>query len=122
MNVGAAANVAGIETFVYDGHIPMVDLTRIEGFDWDDGNSRKSGDKHGVSQAEAELVFLTEPLLLSEDVKHSIEEPRLHALGQTDERRLLHISFTLRGENRRVRVISARDMHRKERERYEEET
>jgi uncharacterized DUF497 family protein len=28
----------------------------------------------------------------------------------------------LRGENRRVRVISARDMHRKERERYEEET
>ncbi len=91
MNVGAAANVAGIETFVYDGHIPMVDLTRIEGFDWDDGNSRKSGDKHGVSQAEAELVFLTEPLLLSEDVKHSIEEPRLHALGQTDERRLLHI-------------------------------
>ncbi len=100
----------------------MVDLTRIEGFDWDDGNSRKSGDKHGVSQAEAELVFLTEPLLLSEDVKHSIEEPRLHALGQTDERRLLHISFTLRGENRRVRVISARDMHRKERERYEEET
>jgi uncharacterized DUF497 family protein len=122
VNVGAAANVAGIETFVYDGHIPMVDLTRIEGFDWDDGNSRKSGDKHGVSQAEAELVFLTEPLLLSEDVKHSIEEPRLHALGQTDERRLLHISFTLRGENRRVRVISARDMHRKERERYEEET
>ena len=100
----------------------MVDLTRIEGFDWDDGNSRKSADKHAVSQAEAEQVFLNEPLLLSDDVKHSIEEPRLHALGQTDERRLLHISFTLRGENRRVRVISARDMHRKERERYEEET
>ena len=100
----------------------MIDLTRIEGFDWDDGNSRKSTDKHGVSQAEAEQVFLNEPLLLSDDVKHSMEEPRFHALGQTDDGRLLHISFTLRRENRRIRVISARAMHRKERERYEEET
>ncbi len=100
----------------------MVDLTRIEGFDWDDGNTRKSVDKHAVSQAEAEQVFFNEPLLLSQDVKHSLEEPRFHALGQTDEARHLHISFTLRGANRRIRVISARDMHRKERNRYEEET
>jgi uncharacterized DUF497 family protein len=97
----------------------MIDLARIEGFDWDDGNSRKSVDKHGVSQAEAEQVFLNEPLLLLDDAKHSGEEPRFHALGQTDEGRLLHISFTLRAENRRIRVISARVMHRKERERYE---
>ena len=47
----------------------MIDLTRIEGFDWDDSNSRKSVDKHGVSQAEAERVFFNEPLL--EHVKHS---------------------------------------------------
>jgi len=97
----------------------MIDLARIEGFDWDDGNSRKSVDKHGVSHAEAEQVFLNEPLLLLDDAKHSGEEPRFHALGQTDEGRLLHISFTLRAENRRIRVISARVMHRKERERYE---
>jgi len=100
----------------------MLDLTRIEGFDWDDGNSRKSTDKHGISQAEAEQVFFNEPLLLLEDVKHSTYEPRFHALGRTDEDRLLHISFTLRGEGRLVRVISARDMHRKERDRYEQET
>ena len=60
----------------------MVDLTRIEGFDWDDGNTRKSVDKHAVSQAEAEQVFFNEPLLLSQDVKHSLEEPRFHALAQ----------------------------------------
>jgi uncharacterized protein len=99
----------------------MIDLARIEGFDWDDGNSRKSADKHRVNQIEAEQVFLNEPLLLSQDVKHSVEEPRFHALGQTDEGRLLHISFTLRGGNRRIRVISAREMHRKEREQYEAE-
>jgi uncharacterized DUF497 family protein len=99
----------------------MLDPTRIEGFDWDDGNSRKSTDKHGISQAEAEQVFFNEPLLLLEDMKHSMYEPRFHALGRTDEDRLLHISFTLRGEGRLVRVISARDMHRKERDRYAQE-
>ena len=100
----------------------MLDLARIEGFDWDDGNSRKSVDKHSVTQAEAERVFLNEPLLLLQDVKHSTEELRFHALGRTDEGRLLHVTFTLRGGGRRVRVISARDMNRKERIRYEEET
>ncbi|SRR6266851_3831116 len=100
----------------------MLDPTRIEGFEWDDGNSRKSADKHGVSQAEAEQVFFNQPLLLLEDLKRSREEPRFHALGSTDENRLLHISFTLRAAGRLVRVISARDMHRKERDRYEQET
>ena len=100
----------------------MLDLTRIEGFDWDDGNSRKSTEKHGVSQAEAEQAFFNEPLLLLEDVRHSLGEPRFHALGSTDQGRLLHIAFTLRSEGRLLRVISARDMHRKERHRYEQET
>jgi hypothetical protein len=100
----------------------VIDLTRIEGFDWDDGNSRKSVDKHGVTQAETERAFLNEPLLLLEDVKHSADEPRFHALGQTGEGRLVHITFTLRGGGRLIRVISARDMNRKERFRYEHET
>jgi hypothetical protein len=34
---------------------------------------------------------------------------------QTDAGRLLHISFTLRGNGKLIRVISARTMHRKER-------
>ncbi|HEV7412213.1 MAG TPA: BrnT family toxin, partial [Casimicrobiaceae bacterium] len=34
----------------------MIDLERIVGFDWDDGNARKS-EKHGVSQSEAEQIF-----------------------------------------------------------------
>ena len=98
----------------------MLNSTLIEGFDWDDGNSRKSAHKHGVSQAEAEQVFFNEPLLLLEDVKHSMDEPRFHALGRTDEGRLLRLSFTARGAGRLIRVISARDMHRKEKDYYEE--
>lgn len=96
----------------------MIDLHRITGFDWDSGNARKN-EKHGVSQSEAEQVFFKEPLVLLEDSGHSTHELRFHALGATEERRLLHITFTLRLDNTRLRVISARDMHRKERDVYE---
>jgi uncharacterized DUF497 family protein len=92
----------------------MTDLLRIVGFDWDAGNARKSVDKHDVSQAEAEQPFFNQPLLLLSDPRHSEKEPRLHALGKTDDSRLLHITFTLRIEETLIRVISARDMHRKE--------
>jgi uncharacterized protein len=100
----------------------MIDWTRVEGFDWDDGNARKSEDKHGVGQADAEQVFFNEPLLVAEDPPHSVHEPRLHALGRTDQDRRLHITFTLRGDATRIRVISARDMSRKERARYAQES
>jgi len=96
----------------------MIDLTKITGFDWDEGNARKN-EKHGVSMAEAEQVFFNIPLLVLEDMKHSRMEPRFHALGKTDKVRLLHITFTLRGAGEKIRVISARDMHRKERAIYE---
>jgi uncharacterized DUF497 family protein len=99
----------------------MIDLDRIEGFDWDEGNARKSADKHGVGQAEAEQVFLNEPLVLAEDALHSRAEARFHALGRTDAGRLLHVVFTLRHGGTKISVISARDMSRKERIRYEQD-
>lgn len=68
------------------------------------------------------FVFFNETLIVQEDVKHSGEETRFHALGTTDEGRLLHVTFALRGSARLVRVISARDMHRKERDQYAQET
>ncbi len=98
----------------------MVNWARVTGFEWDQGNARKSADKHGVSQAEAERVFFNEPFLVLPDPKHSQQEPRHHALGTTDEGRLLHVTFTLRVHGRLIRVISARDMHRKERTFYEQ--
>ncbi len=98
----------------------MIDLDQITGFDWDDGNSRKSADKHDVSQAEAEGVFFNDPLIIVEDAKHSETEPRFNALGKTAQNRLLHITFTLRRNGTLIRVISARDMHRKEKKAYEQ--
>ncbi|MFI4890019.1 MAG: BrnT family toxin [Steroidobacterales bacterium] len=97
----------------------MADLSKIIGFEWDEGNARKN-EQHGVSMAEAEQVFFNAPLLVLSDARHSQAEPRLHALGKTNEGRPLHIAFTLRDDDSLIRVISARDMHRKERKVYEQ--
>ncbi len=97
----------------------MIDLNQITGFNWDDGNTRKN-EKHGVSMAEAEQVFFNAPLLLLADATHSQQEARIHALGKSDEGRALHITFTLRQSATLIRVISARDMHTKERAIYDQ--
>ena len=72
--------------------------------------------------AEAEQIFFSTPLLLLEDAVHSHSGQRFHALGRTIDGRKLHISFTLRQSDKLIRVISARDMHRKERAFYEQAT
>ena len=86
-------------------------------FEWDKGNINKNFIRHGVTNKETEEVFSNKPLV-SEDVKHSITEKRFQALGKTDEGRLLFVSFTIRYE--KVRVISARDMNKREVKMYEE--
>jgi uncharacterized DUF497 family protein len=97
----------------------MIDFTRIVGFDWDDGNGRKSWHKHAVSQREAEEIFLDRRVLIADDIVHSTTERRLQALGETRAGRGLHVAFTLRYDQTLIRIISARDMNRKEGVRYE---
>lgn len=99
----------------------MINWAQVTGFDWDQGNSRKSAEKHGVGQSEAEAIFFNEPLLVLEASKHSQAEARFHALGETDDKRLLHITFTLRQSDALLRVISARDMDCKEWAIYEQD-
>ena len=94
----------------------MVSAPDFEGFDWSGGNAEKNWNRHGVAPAETEQVFFNTPLLRGDDPTHSGTERRFYALGQTDEGRALFIAFTMRG--RRLRVVSARDMSRKERRAY----
>ncbi|MCY4468529.1 MAG: BrnT family toxin [Thiotrichales bacterium] len=100
----------------------MLDFTRTIGFQWDQGNARKSTDKHGVSQTEAEQMFGNESLVVVEDDGHSQSEQRFHALGVSVAGRRLHVTFTLRAKGTLIRVISARDMSRKERIIHDQET
>ena len=96
----------------------MVDFSIVAGFDWDAGNARKN-ERHGVTQVEAEQVFIDPRLLTMGDEKHSVGEERFHAFGATEDGRLLHVAFTLRNKRSLLRVISARDMSRRERKYYE---
>jgi len=96
----------------------MIDLNAITGFDWDDNNREKNWDKHGVLASECEEVFFNLPLLLQPDTSHSQKEARYYVLGQTIIGRRLFVAFTIRGE--KIRVISARDMSKKERSIYEQ--
>ncbi len=89
----------------------LTDYPEFVAFDWDNGN-REKNTKHDVKNWECEQVFFNEPLIILDDPKHSVAEDRFAAFGQTDAGRRLVVIYTMR-ENR-LRVISARDMHRKE--------
>jgi uncharacterized DUF497 family protein len=98
-------------------------LRKCIGFEWDEGNLLKNWERHRVSASECEQVFFNRPLVALPDVAHSGDESRFYALGQTDTARHIFMVFTVR--NNLIRVISARDMNRKERkalERYEEDS
>ena len=70
-------------------------------------------------QVEAEQMLFNDPLVLAVDLRHGQMETRVHALGRTDDGRRLNVTFTLRDRDRLIRVISARDTHRKERLPYD---
>lgn len=92
-------------------------LTQIVGFEWDRGNQDKNWVKHRVTHGESEDVFFNSPLVVLDDPGHSESERRLAAFGKTESGRRLVVIFTVR--KNRFRVISSRDMNRKERSFYE---
>jgi len=86
------------------------------GFLWDEWNSGKIWERHGVTPEEAEDIFFNDPFVLRGDRAHSSQEHRFGALGQTAKGRRLLVVFTIRTKH--IRVISARDMNRRESEEY----
>lgn len=94
-------------------------LQNCEGFDWDEGNVTKNWEKHKVTRIECEQVFFNRPFVMGDDTRHSKREKRWYLLGKTDQGRLLFLVFTIRVNI--IRVISARDMNKKERKQYHEQ-
>lgn len=95
----------------------LPNFTQVDSFDWDLGNFEKNWIKHKVTQGEVEEIFFNEPLLITKDKAHSENESRYGALGITNTSRRLFAVFTIR--NRKIRIISVRDVSRKERKVYE---
>ena len=96
----------------------MHDFADWEGFEWDEGNLLKNWEKHRVSASECEQIFFNRPLVAGLDEVHSQKETRYHALGITDAGRRLFVVFAVR--QNKIRVISARDMSRRERKVFDE--
>lgn len=96
----------------------MITLPDPLEFEWDEGNANKSVIKHGITNKEAEEIFVHRPLLLIDDVSHSVSEKRHRALGQTDRQKLLYAVFTMR--RNKIRIISIRKMDKQERRIYEQ--
>lgn len=92
-------------------------LQNATGFQWDAGNLEKISRAHGVEFWESEEIFFNQPFVVSPHQEHSTSEERCFGLGKTDLGRRLLVVFTLRGNE--IRVISARDMSRKERTVFE---
>jgi uncharacterized DUF497 family protein len=87
-------------------------------FEWDEEKAKANLAKHGVSFEEAKTVF-DDPLYVDfYDPDHSLDEHRYIIIGESQQRRLLIVSYTERDHV--VRLISAREVTRSERETYEE--
>ena len=87
-------------------------------FEWDQGNQAKNQKKHNVTVTEAEEIFFDDNKHEYPDPTHSAKEVRKIVVGSTREGRLLFVIYTIR--NKKIRIISARDLNkRKEEDLYE---
>jgi uncharacterized protein len=87
-------------------------------FEWDDSKAVSNLSKHRVSFDEAKTVF-DDPLYIDfYDPDHSDNEERYLIVGESSRRRLLIVSYTERKDL--IRIISAREVTKSEREAYEE--
>lgn len=98
----------------------MVTILEPVKFQWDSGNTSKNFLKHKVTLEECEQIFITYGNFIFDDPQHSASEPRYVIIGLTQNKRLLFIAFTIRGQF--IRVISARNADKKERKLYEQAT
>ncbi len=95
----------------------MVVIRTSVAFEWDSGNIGKNKRKHGVVEKEAEEAFFDAGKVMYKDAFHSMKEERYIVLGETKMKRLLFIVFTKR--RKKIRIILARDVNRKEVSLYE---
>ncbi len=86
---------------------------------WDRDKARRNKAKHGVDFEEAATIFRDPLLLVMPDPKHSQDEERWIALGQSLRQILLVVVHT--EDEWTIRIISARKAEPRERRQYERE-
>ncbi len=86
-------------------------------FEWSPGKAAVNLKKHRVSFTEASTVFKDTLAITYDDPDHSMGELRFITSGESSRGRLLVVAHTDRGDV--IRIISAREATRKERQFYE---
>jgi uncharacterized protein len=92
-------------------------IKNVIGFEWDNGNKGKNFLKHKVKDEECEEVFFDYKKKILIDKIHSGKEERYLLIGKTKKQKLIFLVFTIR--KNKIRVISARDLNKKEYKLYE---
>ena len=95
-------------------------MLEIEGqyFDWDKNKNLINISKHGIPFKLAATVFSDNDAVIFEDVKHSIDEDRLIAVGLCKNLNLLMVCHCYRDEDTVIRIISARKANQQETKLY----
>ena len=87
-------------------------------FEWDQTKAAANVSKHAVSFDEAKTVF-DDPLYVDfYNPDHSLNEHRYIIIGESEQGRLLMVSYTELGDT--IRIISSRELTPAERKQYEE--
>lgn len=88
-------------------------------FEWNQHKASRNEKKHGVSFSEATTVFADPLELTISDPDHSLGEYRFLSIGRSNAGNLLVVFYTER-EQSQIRMISARQATRQERQYYEQ--
>ncbi len=93
----------------------------MNAFSWDNAKAIANYEKHGIPFEEAATIFGDPDAMDGDDPVHSSHEHRRQRIGRSVAGRILFVAYTIRrhgDEKQTIRIISARQASRKERQAY----
>jgi len=88
-------------------------------FEWDDEKEQKNIKKHKIDFSTAAHVFSDNCRIEKYDGKHSEDEDRYKVIGAINGHlMIIVVSYTMRNDEKVIRMISARKAEKEEREEY----
>jgi hypothetical protein len=87
-------------------------------FKWDENKNEINKKKHGLSFETAKEVFYDDDAILFDDPDHSNGEERFLIIGMTESSKICIVSHCYRDSDNVIRLISAREATKREKQIY----
>jgi hypothetical protein len=87
-------------------------------FEWDENKNEINKKKHGLSFETAKEVFYDDDAILFDDPDHSNGEERFLIIGMTESSKICIVSHCYRDSDNVIRLISAREATKREKQIY----